>query len=998
MREFDLTDFEHGYGNPYQQFQDLVRDKIHNILLVSSMYDSFILSEDGRLYESLLNEYMGLNLTDAPGITRVSSGHKAIAKALEEKRFNLIITALHMEDMHALDFAEAVRKAGIDIPIVLLTYDSQALNDLMTQYDLSLFDKVFVWQGDFRIFLAIIKCIEDRLNVEHDTELVGVQSVILIEDNVRFYSSYLPIIYTELMRHSQSLISEGVNTAHKLLRMRARPKILHCETYEEAWEYYEKYHDYILGVISDMQFPRHGKMDKQAGVDLARAIQVSHSDVPILLQSRDPDNRKVADELGVSFLLKDSPTLLKDLRRFMKQNFSFGDFVFCLPDGSEVGRASDLRSLEKLLHIVPDESIRYHGEHNHFSNWLKARTEFLYAYKLRPRKVSDYPSIHDLREYLIRCLRELRFGQHQGSIVDFDRNTFDPSSSFARIGAGSLGGKGRGLAFVNSMIHSYLLQNRFGGVKVTVPPAVVIGTDVYEQFMVDNNLWDVALTSDDDHDIERRFLDSSFPGEVVEWLKDLLDLARYPLAVRSSSLLEDSQYQPFAGIYKTFMLPNNHRDDDVRLQELLAAAKRVYASTFCRGAKRYMKATPYRLEEEKMAVIIQKLVGSPRGKRFYPDFAGSASSHNYYPTGPMDAADGIASVALGLGVQVMEGGRALRFSPKYPQHAIQFSTVEEILDNSQRDFYALELPDPDDDSDHLREIKLVKADLRVAEKDEALALVASTYSKENNTVYDGLSRQGPRIVSFAPILKHGHFPLPDILQLILKFGTRGMSSPVEIEFAANLRSGEGEHHEFCVLQMRPMVISHEWDELNLEDTDHSMAICHSSRVLGDGMIEGIRDVVYVDIDRFDRAASREAAEEIGQLNRQLEAAKTPYILVGVGRWGSSDPWLGIPVTWDQISGARVMVETGFKDLQVTPSQGTHFFQNLISFRVGYFTVDSRDDGEFLDWKWLKRQRATAENDFTRHLRFDRPLTIKMNGRSHEGVILKPQDAEPESAK
>jgi hypothetical protein len=793
------------------------------------------------------------------------------------------------------------------------------------------------------------------------------------------------------MRHSQSLISEGVNTAHKLLRMRARPKILHCETYEEAWTYYEKYHDYILGVISDMEFPRHGKVNKGAGVDFARAIKVSHSDVPILLQSRDPENRELADELGVSFLLKDSPTLLKDLRRFMKHHFSFGDFVFCLPDGTEVGRAADLRSLEKMLHIVPEESIRYHGERNHFSNWLKARTEFLYAYKLRPRKVSDYASMDDLREYLIRCLRELRFGQHQGSIVDFDRNTFDPSGSFARIGAGSLGGKGRGLAFVNSMIHSYLLQNRFDGIKVSVPSAVVIGTDVYEQFMLENNLWDVALTSGDDHDIERRFLDSSFPAEVVEWLRELLELMRYPLAVRSSSLLEDSQYQPFAGIYKTFMLPNNHSDEDVRLQELLAAVKRVYASTFCQSAKRYIKATPYRLEEEKMAVIIQKLVGTAHSNRFYPDFAGSASSHNYYPTGPMDAADGIASVALGLGVQVMEGGRALRFSPKYPQHAIQFSTVEEMLDNSQKDFYTLELPDPEDDSDHRKEIKLVKADLRVAEKDKTLELLASTYSRENNTVNDGVSRKGSRIVSFAPILKHGHFPLPEILQIILKFGTRGMSSPVEIEFAVNLHRGEAEPNEFCVLQMRPMVISHEWDELDLKDTDDSMVICNSSQVLGDGMIDGIRDIVYVDIDRFERSASREAAEEIGQLNYQLVAAGTPYILVGLGRWGSSDPWLGIPVSWDQISGARVMVETGFKDLQVTPSQGTHFFQNLISFRVGYFTVNSNNGSEFLDWKWLSQQPAVVENKFTRHVHFEKPLTVKMNGRSHEGVILKPQE-------
>jgi len=989
LKEYDLMDFEQGYGNRFQRFQDLVRNKINNILLVSSIYDSFILAEDGRLYESLLNEYMGLNLTDAPAITRVSSGHEAIAMALEDKRFNLIITSLRLEDMHALDFAKIVKEGGIDIPIVLLTYDSRALNDLMADRDLSCFDKVFVWQGDVRILLAIIKCIEDRLNVEYDTALVGVQCIILIEDNVRFYSSYLPIIYTELMRHSQSLISEGVNTAHKLLRMRARPKILHCETYEEAWEYYEKYHDYILGVISDMQFPRKGKVDMQAGVDLARSIGVSHPDIPILLQSRDPENRAWADQLNVSFLLKNSPTLLKDLRTFMKANFSFGDFVFCLPDGTEVGRAKDLRGLEKMLHTVPDKSIRYHGERNHFSNWLKARTEFLLAYKLRPRKVSDYASMEDLREYLIRSVRELRVTQHQGSIVDFDAKTFDPASSFARVGSGSLGGKGRGLAFVNSIIYSYLLESRYDPSRVSVPPSIVIGTDVFDQFMLDNNLWDVALISSDDDEIELRFLEGRFTNEVVELLSAFLELADYPLAVRSSSLLEDSQYQPFAGIYRTYMLPNNHHRGQVRLEQLLTAVKRVYASTFYRCAKSYIRATPYRLEEEKMAVIIQKLVGSRHGDRFYPHVAGVASSHNYYPVSPMKAADGIASVALGLGNIVMEGGRSVRFSPEYPQHLIQFSTVEEILKSSQQYFYALELPDADEKSDHRREIKLVKLDLHTAEQDGTLARVASTYSKDNHSIYDGISRDGARVITFAPILKQELFPLPEILHLILKFGKRGMSSPVEIEFAVDLAADEGDKNQFCVLQMRPMVISHEWDELTIRETDESRMLCHSKQVLGDGMVSDIHDVVYVDINRFDRSASREVAAEIGQFNTELVARDVPYILVGVGRWGSSDPWLGIPVTWDQISGARVMVETGFKDLRVEPSQGTHFFQNLISFRIGYFTVDSVVRDGFLDWKWLGVQDPVMTRKFTRHLRFDQPLPVQMNGRHNEGVILKP---------
>jgi hypothetical protein len=748
----------------------------------------------------------------------------------------------------------------------------------------------------------------------------------------------------------------------------------------------------VLGVISDMQFPRGGVSDPEAGVAFTKAVRQSHGDIPILLQSKNARNRRLADELGVSFLLKNSPTLLYDLRNFMKNNFSFGDFVFRMPDGTEVGRASDLKSLEEMLETVPDECLRYHGERNHFSNWLKARTEFLLAYKLRPQKVSDYETIGDIRKYLIKCLRELRSSQHEGSVIDFDPQTFDPSSSFARIGGGSLGGKGRGLAFVNSIIYTYLLHSRFDGVRISVPPTVVIGTDVYDQFLNENDLWGVALKRTDEKEVEKRFLDADFPAETTAELRQYLELAEYPLTVRSSSLLEDSQYQPFAGIYKSYMIPNNHTDIEARLEELVTAVKRVYASTFSHCAKSYIRATPYRLEEEKMAVIVQKLVGSRHGNRFYPDFSGVLSSHNYYPIGPMKPADGIALVALGLGHIVMEGGRSLKFSPKFPQHPIQFNSVDEMLQNSQKMFYALELPDPGAESDHRREFKLVDLGLDVAEKDGTLAPIVSTYSLENHHVYDGMARRGSRLVSFAPMLKHGSFPLPEILRLMQKFGTRGMSASIEIEFAGNLSVPQGEPREFCVLQMRPMVVSHEGEELNIDDADKNTMMCYSTQVMGDGVLENIKDLVYVDIHRFERSESQGVAAEIGQFNRELAENGTPYILVGVGRWGSSDPWLGIPVTWDQISGARVMVETSFKDFRVTPSQGTHFFQNLISFRVGYFTVNSHFQNEFLDWDWLAAQAYVKDGTFARHIRFDEPLKVRMNGRSNRGAILKPVDS------
>jgi len=797
------------------------------------------------------------------------------------------------------------------------------------------------------------------------------------------------VLYIEIMKHSQSLISEGVNLAHKLLRQRARPKILLCETYEEAWELYEKYHENILGIILDMQFPREGKSDPEAGIAFARNVLDSYPDIPVLVQSREPENRAPAEQLGATFLLKGSPTLLSDLRSFISEKFAFGDFVFRLPSGTEVGRAKDLHSLENLLAVVPAESIKFHGERNHFSNWLKARTEFLLAYKLRPRKVEDYSSMDELRGYLISSIRDMRHAQRRGTIVDFDPATFDASNTFGRIGGGSLGGKGRGLAFVNTMISTYLLQDRFDRIHISVPPAVVIGSDVFDEFISDNSLREIALMSSDDDEIDDKFLEADFSPAVADLLLEYLQSADYPLAVRSSSLLEDSQYQPFAGIYRTEMIPNNHRDIGVRLEELLCAIKRVYASTFHAQAKSYIKATPYRLEEEKMAVIVQKLVGKLHGTRFYPDFAGVASSRNFYPIAPMTAEDGIVAVALGLGPTVLEGGRAVRFSPKYPQSLIQFSTVEDMLENSQRGFYALELPSPESEHDHRREVKLVELGLDVAEKDGTLAAVASTYSMDNQRVYDGLSRDGARIVSFAPILKHDYFPLPEVVKLILKFASRGMSGPVEIEFAANLNSTGNGMREFSVLQLRPMVIAHESEELNIAIKDEGHVICRSNQVLGDGLLDSVRDIVYVDAERYDRAVSHEVAREIEVFNRALAADGTPYVLLGVGRWGCADPWLGIPVAWDQISGARVIVEAGFKDMRVTPSQGTHFFQNLLSFRIGYFTVDSKADGSFVDWQWLAAQLALSEKKFARHLRFDDPMKIVMNGRTQEGVIIKP---------
>lgn len=986
---------EHGYGTRFQGFQNLMRLRIRDVLLVSSLYDLYVFEEDGRLYELIRNEYQGFNLSHAPELTRVSSGKEAISLAKEEKRFDLIITTMHIEDMPAYTFAKLVREASLGIPIVLLAYNNKELSELILHHDPSVFDRIFIWQGDFRLLIAIIKHLEDGMNVDHDTRIVGVQSIILIEDNIRYYSSFLPIIYREILNHSQRLISEGINLSHKYLRMRARPKILLSTNYEEAWDVFEKYKEYILGVISDIDFPRNGKADPQAGLEFARNVKTQHHDIPILLHSHLRENERKTHEVGASFLLKDSPTLLHELRQFMVENFSFGDFVFRTPDGREVGRAQDLQSLEEQLQLVPEESIKYHAERNHFSNWLKARTEFWLAHQLRPQKVYDFPSIAALREDLISSLRYYRKIRQRGIITDFKKETFDPNSSFARIGQGSLGGKARGLSFVNILINNYNVQHRYDGVYIFVPPAVVIGADVFDQFLEENNLRNFALNATDDKEIIRAFVEAkTFPADTIGELSAFLDLIRDPIAVRSSSLLEDSQYHPFAGVYETYMLPNNHSDPFVRLSELIKAIKRVYASTFFQSAKDYIKVTSYRLEEEKMAVIVQKMIGSAHQNRFYPDFSCVAKSYNFYPVAPQKPYDGTVSAALGLGKTIVDGGMTVRFCPKYPQHLPQFSSIKDSLENNQNEFFALDL---DAETDHVIEKDdyfLKKYSLPTAEGDGTLSFVGSTYSVENDKIYDGIAKSGMRIVTFAPILKHKIFPLAEISELLLDMGSWGMGTPIEIEIAVDVSVPMGKPIEYGILQMRPLVINREMEfdaAKTLEEFDHQKLVCKSNQVLGHGSMKDIYDIVLVDQDRFERAKSRDVAREVGMMNSKLVSANRPYLLIGVGRWGTLDPWLGIPVTWNQISGARAIVEAGFKDFDVTPSQGSHFFQNLTSFMVGYFTVSANDRKSFIDWNWLQRQQVVEEMTYTKWIHVKAPVTIQMNGHESKGIILKPED-------
>jgi CheY-like chemotaxis protein len=970
-------------------FDNLMPFKVQNILLVSSLYDSFILREDGRLNELLIDESLELNLQQIPGITHVSSCAEALELARSQPRFNLIVTNLAVGEMTAAQLASDVKRAGLDVPVVVLAYDYREVKNFISRNPVTDIERIFLWQGNARILIAIVKYIEDKRNVLHDTRAMGVPVLLVVEDNIRYYSSFLPVIYTELIKQSRRVIQEGINVAHKLVRMQARPKILLSSNFEDAAQLVQEYRDYLIGLVSDVEFPWEGKLSPETGFELARLMKAMVPDVPVVLQTSRTEFRPRALAAGYSFLRKRSPTLLKDLRRILTEQFGFGDFVFRLPDMTEVGRAKDLNQLEEQLQTVPPESLTYHAQSNHFSHWLMARTEFALAAKLRPRKVSDFTGPEHLRRDLIESIIDYRREQSELLIGDFNADTFKPSETgFLRIGAGSLGGKARGLAFVRHLLRKNRITRRFPGIRIAVPPALVLATDAFDQFMVENNLLDFALQCENDAEILEKFLAASLSTPLQQNLKVFLAEVTYPLAVRSSSLLEDSQYQPFTGVYETFMLGNGPADPDMRLAELVDAIKRVYASTFSRHAKAYVRATPYRLEEEKMAVIVQQLVGTVHGQRFYPDFSGVVRSHNFYPVPPMMFADGIAAVALGLGRAVVDGGKCLTFCPRYPQNLLQFSSVDDMLANSQTEFWALELDGVSEGRPgHLHELRF---GLEAAEADGTLPAVASTYSVDNQAVYDGVSRAGARIVSFAPVLKHGMFPLAAILEMLVKAGEDALGIPVEIEFAVRLPQRSGESADFGFLQIRPLTLSRDHQDLSLDRVEPSQLLCQSSKVLGNGRIENLNDVVVVDSQRFERSRSQEVAKAVAHFNSLLTAENRPYLLIGVGRWGSNDPWLGIPVEWDEISGARVIVEAGFHDFRVTPSQGSHFFQNLTAFQIGYFTVNP-DAGEgSVDWEWLNDQPSVDEDGCVRHLHFDTPMRVVMNSRQSQGIIFKPQ--------
>ncbi len=965
-------------------YDSLMPRRVSNLLLVTSLYDYYTIIEDGKLSEMLYNEYLELDLRFTPSIERVSRAEDAL-ELLRQESFDLIISMPRVGDMNIMEFSEAVHAIDPSLPMVLLSSSLRELSSLPPPENLPGVDSVFVWNGDVRLFLVIIKYIEDRYNAPHDTEVVGVKCVVLIEDSVQFYSSYLPMLYTEILNQTRVLTEDSVSRAQRVMRIRARPKVLLARNFEEGMALFEKYNSNLLGVIIDAAFPKDGKLNAAAGFEIARQLQNKSPETPILMQS-DSQNADSAKALGLEFIDKGSPTLLGDLRNFMQNHLGFGDFVFTGPDNKILTRIPNLRALEWALQAIPAESIYPNISGNRFSIWLMARTEFELANAIRTI-LQEAHEPEKLKSQLLEVIRAFRQRSMSGIVVNYSNHTFESNIGFVRIGDGSLGGKGRGLAFLNSLIKDYSLANRFENVQISVPRTAVITTSVFDRFIQSSGLLSYALVEKDDNKITKAFLRIDLPADVVEDLWNFLQWVRYPLAVRSSSLLEDALYQPFAGIYKTYMIANNHPNPDFRLNELCDAIKMVFASTYHSDPKAYMESLPNRLEEEKMAVVIQQVIGRQYGLYFYPNIGGVGRSLNFYPVEGMSPEDGIVSVALGMGKTVVEGGRCFRFCPAYPKKPIQSFTPNDYLDNSQRSFLALDLSQPGIRSieQEVTASDLVSLDLDVAERHGTLLPVASVYSPDNDAIYDGLSRKGTRLVTMAGLLKGNVMPLADITAFLLKVGSAASSGPIEIEFAATLSNAPSEPHHFACLQIRPLAVSSEIKDINIEDIDPGAAICISNKSLGNGLIKGISDLIYVRMENFDRSKTQSIADEIGNLNIEMRRQKIPFILIGPGRWGSADPWLGIPVKWGQISGVRCIVENDFADMHVDPSQGSHFFQNIMSFGIGYLTIGKCD---YFDRAWLDQNESKYQSDNIRHISLLNPVEIILNGRKNFGVILK----------
>lgn len=968
-------------------FANLMNKRIYNVLLIATKYDSFMLEDDGRVDEQIFNEYTSLSLRYPPRFTQVTTEEEALNE-LKNRNFELIICMPNMDNRDIFAAAGEIKVHYPNIPIVVLTPFSKEVSKRIANEDLSAIDYVFSWLGNSELLLAIIKLIEDKMNAPDDTASVGVQIILLVEDSIRFYSSALPHLYKFVLEQSQMFAKEALNDHQRTLRMRGRPKIKLARNYEEAVRIFDQYRDNMLGIISDMSFMRNGVKDPYAGYKFGQYVRKTGLIIPFVLESSESGNAVYAKELNASFIDKNSKSYPQDLKKKIMQRFGFGDFVILNPHTKEeIMRIKDLKDLQKKVFLIPDDSLVYHLSRNHFSRFFYSRAMFPPAEVLKHVDVSDYKDMDEARKLIFDLIVQYRRMKNTGVVAVYQKDRFDEYSNFARIGDGSLGGKGRGLAFIGAMVKRYPKLER-DNFAVNIPKTVVICTDIFDEFMETNELYQVALGDADDDTILRYFLRASLPARLIEDLMAFFDVVKSPIAVRSSSLLEDSHYQPFAGIYSTYMVPKIE-DKYEMLRTVSDAIKAVYASVFYRDSKAYMTATSNLIDQEKMAVVLQEVVGSRYGDHFYPTISGVARSLNFYPIGNEKAEDGIANIALGLGKYIVDGGQTLRFSPCHPHSILQMSTMDFALRETQTRFYALDLKNMAEAFSVDDAFNLVKLGLKEADAEGSLKYIVSTYDPYDQIIRDGYYPGGRKILSFVNILQHDVFPLADTLDQILRIGQQEMGRPVEIEFAVNMDPSDHTKATFYLLQIRPIVDNKEIMDEDLSLVKNEETILSSTSALGHGIVSDVQDIIYVKTGAFNSSNNQLIAYEIEKMNRAFTEREKGYVLVGPGRWGSSDPWLGIPVKWPHISNARVIVECGLENYRVDPSQGTHFFQNLTSFGVGYFTVNPFKGDGWFDEAFLNTLPAVEETEYLRHVRFDTPIAIKMDGRRSLGVVLRP---------
>lgn len=970
------------------QFANLMTKRIFNVLLVANPYDAFMLEDDGRIDEKIFNEYMNLSLRYPPRFTQVSTAEETWEQ-LRNTMFDLVICMPGSDNSDTFDIARDIKKEYPHLPLVVLTPFSHGIKERMEHEDLSIFEYVFCWLGNTDLLVSIIKLIEDKMNLEHDIKEVGVQMIMLVEDSIRFYSSVLPNLYKFVLRQSQEFATEALNEHQRTLRMRGRPKIVLARSYEEATELYNKYQNNVLGIISDARFPHEGVNDPLAGVTLLREVRKRDPFIPLILQSAEESNRCYAPELDAVFIDKNSKKMNIDLREAVSDNFGFGDFIFRDPNTMrEVARIHNLKELQNVVFAIPAESFLYHISRNHISRWLYSRAIFPVAEFLKQITWESLQDIDAHRQIIFEAIVKYRKMKNQGVVAVFQRDRFDRYSNFARIGDGSLGGKGRGLAFIDNMVKRHAEFDEFDNASVMIPKTVVLCTDIFDEFMDSNQLYQIALSDAADDVILHAFLRAKLPDSLVEDFFAFFDAVKAPIAIRSSSLLEDSHYQPFAGIYSTYMIP--YLDDKYEMLRMLGdAIKGVYASVYYKDSKAYMQATSNVIDQEKMAVILQEVVGTQYGDRYYPAISGVARSINYYPINDELAEEGTVSLALGLGKYIVDGGLTLRVCPYHPTQVLQTSEMEIALRETQTRFYALDLKNLGQNFSLDDGFNLLKLHVKDAEADGALNFIASTYDPYDMVIRDGIYPGGRKLITFANILQHDVFPLARILQLAQKYGQGEMRRPVEIEFAVNFdaRTKSG---VFYLLQIRPMIDVKAGLEEDLSVIPDEKLLLKSENSLGHGVMDDIQDVIYVKTEGYSASNNQLIAYDIEKLNRRFLDEGKHYVLVGPGRWGSSDTWLGIPVKWPHISAARVIVEAGLTNYRVDPSQGTHFFQNLTSFGVGYFTINAYMNDGIYNQALLDSMPAVEETKYLRWVRFEKPLSVKMDGKKKLGVVELPE--------